>query len=511
MFTRALLSIKRQYMKTILLMISFSVLFTAMAMTSFIKDASEASIHHMKETFGSLVTISRSLGSLKELEDVITNPDSDEYITFYQDGVLKKIPKEEHDPLPLINAVNRIRESHDLKTVEYSELVGVETNDLVSYQFPTEGEHYLDEVHPTIKGTQLPGGLGIYLNQASLIKGRLLTDDELQSSAPVGLISRQFAEINSLEPGSELHLEYRPTHLIFPAEETIPIRIKVVGIIDYQREYRPTMLGTFNQYEAQRTEGLYNSIVIPALAVEAIHQQGYDLLLKRDYPEGLPLPEKENASFEVYFILNDPEDLTTFIEENRGYLPDEYEFFHNQGELYQSLLSPLNQLDDLATKAYVLIISASFVVIFLIILLFLRDRKHELAVLISMGEKKANVGAQIVFETMLIALVSFSLSFLVALPLSSYIGENTITQSMDEMRQDMRYKEMDEDYSFDQTSMREYSLYYSDNVSDRYSVKLSAMTIALPALGAILSTVLATILSAFVVLRIKPLKLLQNT
>ncbi|WP_434127517.1 FtsX-like permease family protein, partial [Enterococcus faecium] len=70
----------------------------------------------------------------------------------------------------------------------------------------------------------------------------------------------------------------------------------------------------------------------------------------------------------------------------------------------------MNRLSQISSYVVVIAVIASLIIISLIIVLFTRDRKYELGIYLSLGERRKYVFAQIVLELLLIGVSAMLIS-----------------------------------------------------------------------------------------------------
>ena len=139
-------------------------------------------------------------------------------------------------------------------------------------------------------------------------------------------------------------------------------------------------------------------------------------------------------------------------------------------------------------------------IIGLISLLFLRERKHEMGIYLALGERKMNIALQILIETIAVSLIAVCISIftgnLVAKNISNKMLENQISES---------YNKNDQYYD-------EYGYLLNVDKSDimaNYNVKLDAVTIAVIFAISIGSITVSTLIPIYYTLKINPKKILM--
>ncbi|WZU02242.1 FtsX-like permease family protein [Erysipelothrix sp. D19-032] len=87
----------------------------------------------------------------------------------------------------------------------------------------------------------------------------------------------------------------------------------------------------------------------------------------------------------------------------------------------------------MAQITLIVVVSATILILSLVIVLFLRDRKHELGVYLSLGDRRGRVVGQIVMEVMMVAFVGLTLSLVTGNYLAKGLSSNLMKPSDDPM------------------------------------------------------------------------------
>jgi putative ABC transport system permease protein len=109
------------------------------------------------------------------------------------------------------------------------------------------------------------------------------------------------------------------------------------------------------------------------------------------------------------FVLKDPEALQAFKEEALPKLPKYFRFTDNSAQ-FKNISTPMKNMDWISGIVLYVAVGATVLILSLLVTLFLRDRRHEMGIYLSLGERKFKVAAQIVIEVMAIAVIAVSLS-----------------------------------------------------------------------------------------------------
>jgi putative ABC transport system permease protein len=197
-----------------------------------------------------------------------------------------------------------------------------------------------------------------------LKSGRQLTEKDLSTSNTV--ISQNFAALNHLALGDSVPV----------VSGKMKVSLKIVGI------YAP------KKSNVNRDD---NSLYVPyPIVFHASNMNGF---------------------FHAVFTMNDPIEIDTFQSK---VLSLGYGFKASQMDAsdfaYSQLSGPINSLSSIAYIMVIIMLIAGAAIFCLIILLGLRGRKYEIGVLLSIGEKKHHIIAQLALESLIPILIAFSIS-----------------------------------------------------------------------------------------------------
>ena len=143
---------------------------------------------------------------------------------------------------------------------------------------------------------------------------------------------------------------------------------------------------------------------------------------------------------------------------------------------------------------------ASVFIITLVIILFLRDRKHELGIYLSLGEKRNRVVGQIVTEVLLVAIIAMTLSVFSGNVLAKNFSESLMTtQQIDNTEDEMMiFGSPVVDFQITE-----------DDVIDAYDIKLTPSYIVLFYLIGLIVVLLSTIVPLVYIMRLNPKKIMM--
>ena len=153
-------------------------------------------------------------------------------------------------------------------------------------------------------------------------------------------------------------------------------------------------------------------------------------------------------------------------------------------------------------------IVATIIILSLLITLFLRDRRHEIGILLAIGEKKIKVIGQIVLEIVLIAIIAISLSLFSGNILLSTISDKMLNDQIAAQEQ-----QLDQIGYMSISSWLDFMGYSNDisseDLREIYKVPLDVTVICLYYVIGLLTVIISTIIPLIYITRLNPKKILM--
>lgn len=500
---RGFASIRRKPGKTLILLLLIFVLGNVIAGAISIRQAVQNTQKALYQRITAVATIETDQKQIQKFYE--QNPEGE-----------LKIPNVKADLIKQVGALPYV------KFFDFSTTVGLQSKEIKRYMDPTLGDvNYGMGEYQYISciGGQDPEVFDIRSNKIKLAAGRVFTPEEMENLSYVALVSKEFAEINNLSVGSKVTLD----NIIFKSpgegefrEEDYYSDANIAGKQSYDFE----VIGIFelvptqtqqNDQEKQQQQWndmeKLNTIYTSNVVTESASKFQMDTWAKIE-PEFAQTQEAYEPYYEPLFILNDPQDLKQFREEVSALLPSEYLKVSDTGEMLEKVAAPMESVQWIASIVLYVAVGAALVILSLLITLFLRDRKHEIGIYLSLGEKKLKVVGQIVMEVMVIALVAITLSLVSGNILSGGISQKMI---QDQIVADQEQQGMDGGYMYSYSSL-DYKGYgisvTTDDIVDSYRVSLDGSTILLfYAVGAA-TVLLSTMVPILYIVRLNPKKIM---
>src|SRR5690625_2979047 len=269
-----------------------------------------------------------------------------------------------------------------------------------------------------LKGINYAPVIDFEEGKGKLADGRVFTQEEVDNGSAVTIISKKLAEKNNLQVGDTFTLinEVYTYDDKTGEEDLFSSRDVVLEII-----------GLFESYAVKEDQGdnqaqdmfdwmdmdYQNTVYVPNEIVASEDRYHWEEYLKADEEYAAMIEEEGGMeSFEYYrpmYVLNNPEDTEAFAEEVIPLLPELYTVI-SAVDQYDNIAGPVESMSKLSTYVLIAAVIATVLITGLVVLLFLRDRKRELGIYLSLGEKRGRVVGQILIEVMVVAFIGISLS-----------------------------------------------------------------------------------------------------
>ncbi|NEB74109.1 ABC transporter permease [Streptomyces sp. SID14478] len=157
---------------------------------------------------------------------------------------------------------------------------------------------------------------------------------------------------------------------------------------------------------------------------------------------------KDGVVKEATFTLHDPDDLDALrrAAKSAGVDPQIFPLTVNDKQ-YRALVGPITKTADFATVTVWLVAVAGTVILALIVAASLRERRGELGILMSLGERGPRLLAQHLVEIVACALVAIGLATACSPVLSEAIGQRLLSSQVSAAREEAADRTPEQDYA----------------------------------------------------------------
>lgn len=128
------------------------------------------------------------------------------------------------------------------------------------------------------------------------------------------------------------------------------------------------------------------------------------------------------------YSMTDPADADSFVEKANKLIDDDSFQVSKNDEAYQNVKSSLNNVASFARNIVLIVAIAGAVILTLIIMLMVRERRFEIGVLMSLGESKIKIIGQFFFELFIVMMVSVGIASLTGNMVGNVVGQKILEQ-----------------------------------------------------------------------------------
>ena len=359
-----------------------------------------------------------------------------------------------------------------------------------------------------LKGSYTPSLLDVEEGVVEIVSGRTFTEVEAGTLSYVAIISQDLASQNDLGVGSFFTLD----NIVWTDEAHETQNFNEESMFAH-RSYDFEIIGIFasvaeidtgNEWADSRIEDkIGNRIYIPNdVAVAATVFQIENLM--KLYPNiewGQEDPE-DHILFSNAYVLYDPSEMEAFRGTAQDVLP-KFWTIADTGDSFGSIASSMEVLDGFATIILWTAIGAAAIVVSLLILLFLRERKREIGIYLALGERKDKVIAQVMVEILAVSLVAIVVALFAGNVLAAGISEAMLREDMIANQSAdgvMTIGVLEQMGAIENMS--------TDEMLEAYDVSLDTATILIFFVASFATIVVATVMPMLYIVRLNPKKIM---
>ena len=381
MIKNALLSLKKNIGKTILLFVIIVVITNLVLAGLSIQSATQKSMDQIRSSLGNDVTLSvdfRNMMKNREPGAAVSNETS---LTTTMADTLKDLKYVENYNYQISTSAN----SDSINAVESetdNNQQDTNRHDNQKNQNSTQGDFTIS-ANTTMKYLD-----SFTNNNYKVTDGRLLTIQDQNTNNCV--IETNLASDNNLKVGDTFTINTTVNN------ETITQELTIVGL-----------------YEIQSTDNIGGA-----------HFNNPVNTIYTDLSIGQTLTESSENIISAIYYLDDPENAEAFVGLAKKKSDIDFDAFSLDANdhLYQQNTSSLESMQSFAKMFVWIVVIAGSAILCLILALTIRNRYYEIGVLLSLGQSKVKIIAQQLIEIGLIAVVAFVISLGTGQLTSHYMG-----------------------------------------------------------------------------------------
>lgn len=279
----------------------------------------------------------------------------------------------------------------------------------------------------SVMGYSSDAAMGEWLTTAKMAEGEVFAEGTTELSC---IISQELATYNDGIAVGDTIL------LVNPNNEEETYTLTVVGI------YTDSAANTdsFSQFGATSTDPA-NLIYMSAAALQSIVDASAEISeTVTDEDTGREFETALSGSLSATYVFADPEDYYAFETEVRTLgLDDSYTVSSSDISAFESSLTPLNTLSDMALTFLIVILIIGAIILVVLNIFNIRERKYEIGVLTAMGMKKGKVALQFLTEIFVVTIIAVLLGATIggvfSVPVTNALLAGQVADQQDQSQQ----------------------------------------------------------------------------
>lgn len=228
---------------------------------------------------------------------------------------------------------------------------------------------------------------------AKLIDGTAITTED-EGSANV-LIEKALAEANELAVGDTFKIKNSD-------DEDVEVTIK----------------GIYETSETGDSMGMRFNFMNPANTIIASYT----------FANSLNGDDSADTIDSAVYTLEDPKDMEDFVAKAEKLIDTETFSLQTNDQMYQQMLQPLNNVASFAKNIVLLVAAAGVIILTLIVMMSIRERKYEIGVLLSLGEARAKVIGQFFVEIVVCMIIALGIAGVSGNLVGNAVGNQLLSQ-----------------------------------------------------------------------------------
>ncbi|MEW4024878.1 ABC transporter permease [Bacillus sp. YAF8] len=233
---------------------------------------------------------------------------------------------------------------------------------------------------------------------SKITDGRAIT--KADADAKVAVINETLADQNKLKVGGSITVSSA-------TDDSVKTKLKIVGI------YKTTSSGD-DQAEHFSFLNPDNKIYTPYTAAAAL--KGSD--------------NKNKISSAVYY-MDDAKYIDSFVAAaKKTSIDDKTYTLTTNDQVYQQMVGPIENVASFSKNVVYLVSIAGAVILGLIVMMSIRERKYEMGVLMAIGEKRRKLIGQFLTEILIVAVIAIGIASVTGSLVANQLGNQLLSQQV---------------------------------------------------------------------------------
>ena len=417
----------------------------------------------------------------------------------------------------------------------YSISSSLQSFDFDSYVPEIEGNAGSSDVegYPTfieVIGVSRPGIIYIEQGLIELVDGRTFEESEMNGATDIIpiVLSQPLANANNVSTGSTIVLNsmipsvfdndspaiWQIDELYANEEYTFQI-VGLFDMVDRRNNLSIRIDEDFNEWNHQwRT---LNTVYIPSFDAEAINRFSFGIVSQLITESGFDDPwlnpdgafeDSHVANIDAIFVLECSLKMNDFKIAVEPLIPSYYQVI-DLSNSFASMQSSMETMLWIGDIVFIIALTATILILNLVITLFLRDRQFEIGVYLALGEKRLRVILQIILETFAISVIGITLAVFIGSVVFSQLSQMLLHQQLvAQIEPETRIMGFDGTRNLETLGfLVEMS---PDEMMESFDISLNGQTISLLYGIGIITVVISTLIPVVYITRLNPKKILMD-
>jgi putative ABC transport system permease protein len=400
---RAFLSVKARKGKSLLQLIVFTAICVLVLTGITIQNAAVKSSELARQQLGAEVTLQTDMEKLREqMQEGGGGRQRTEQTPISVESAKELTSYPQLKAFNFYSSSNAIAENFEPIAAEDGEdSTGSDSSQAQGGRMPVMEGNRMFEADVSVQGVLFTDSVQEFMDETdSIVEGRHLTEDDTGTN--VAVIEKMLADENGLQVGDSLTVSS-------VNDETLTSELKIVGI------YETTAAVESGQGMNFAFMSPYNKIYVPFTAASSLKGADY-----------------ENTIDRAVYYMNDPAEVDSFVNEARQDSTIDFDVFtlNANDQLYQQMVGPIENVASFSKNVVYLVAVAGAVILGLLVMMAIRERKYEMGVLMAIGEKRWKLISQFIVEIITIAVLALGLSTVSGNLVAGKIGDQLLSQEL---------------------------------------------------------------------------------
>ena len=193
---------------------------------------------------------------------------------------------------------------------------------------------------------------------------------------------------------------------------------KLTSSKDEDTVYELTIKGIYEASATTNSVGMNFSFMNPANTLYTSYTFANELNGTSD----------DNTVDSAVYTLSDPNKMDVFISAAQKLIDTDTFSLQSNDSMYQSMLEPLNNVASFSKNVVLLVAVAGIIILTMIIMITIRERRYELGVLLSLGEARSKIILQLFTEVAICMILALGIASLSGNVVANAVGQQLLDQ-----------------------------------------------------------------------------------